>query len=63
MKPTLLLLPGLGADEALFQYQMANLKDIADPVCVDYRDSATGLRWLKSRLGQPQGRLPWPACP
>jgi pimeloyl-ACP methyl ester carboxylesterase len=41
MKPTLLFLPGLGADEALFRHQIDHLRDIVNPLCVDYRDCAT----------------------
>lgn len=55
MKPTLLLLPGLGADEALYQYQIENLKDIAEPACVDYRECASRTEMAEAALRATSG--------
>ena len=55
MKPTLLLLPGLGADEALFRYQIDHLQDIANPLCVDYRDCATRTEMAEAALRATSG--------
>lgn len=55
MKPTLLLLPGLGADEALFRYQIDHLQDIVNPLCVDYRDCATRTEMAEAALRATSG--------
>ena len=55
MKPTLLFLPGLGADEALFRHQIDHLRDIVNPLCVDYRDSATRTEMAYTTLRATSG--------
>jgi pimeloyl-ACP methyl ester carboxylesterase len=55
MKPTLLLLPGLGADEALFRRQIDHLTDIVNPVCVDYRNCATRAEMAEAALRATPG--------
>ena len=55
MKPTLLFLPGLGADEALFRYQIDHLQDIVNPPCVEYRDSATRTEMAEAALQATSG--------
>lgn len=55
MKPTLLLLPGLGADEALFRHQLETLKDIADLVCINYRECTTRTEMAEAALRATSG--------
>jgi pimeloyl-ACP methyl ester carboxylesterase len=50
VKPTLLLLPGLGADETLFRHQIDHLQDIVNPLCVDYRNCATRTEMAEAAL-------------
>jgi pimeloyl-ACP methyl ester carboxylesterase len=55
VKPTLLLLPGLGADDALFRHQIEHLRDIVNPLCVDYRDCATRPEMAEAALRATSG--------